>query len=190
MAQEADRLLDVALPGFQNGVAGESLAARCGFGSPPRVRGKPGLDEGRREGAGLIPTCAGKTPRIRLRPPATRAHPHMCGENMGLTLSMRRTRGSSPRVRGKRLADRLRDASLALIPARAGKTRRTPARCRRRWAHPRACGENGMELVRAILAAGSSPRVRGTVDSEGDEAGGGDLIPTCAGKTAVMRSSQ
>ena len=166
-------------------MCGENLGAIkrevAAEGSSPRVRGTVDSEGDEAGGGDLIPTCAGKTPRIRLRPPATRAHPHMCGENMGLTLSMRRTRGSSPRVRGKRLADRLRDASLALIPARAGKTRRTPARCRRRRAHPRACGENGMELVRAILAAGSSPRVRGKHDE--DRVGGGErgLIPARAG---------
>ena len=100
-------------------------------------------------------------------------------------MSMRRTRGSSPRVRGKRLADRLRDASLALIPARAGKT--GWSWCGRSWrpAHPRACGENTTRTASEAENAGSSPRVRGTVDSEGDKAGGGDLIPTCAGNGEV-----
>lgn len=47
------------------------------------------------------------------------------------------------------------------------------------------CGENLGAIKREVAAEGSSPRVRGTVDSEGDEAGGGDLIPTCAGNGEV-----
>ena len=50
-------------------------------GSSPRVRGKLPQRAGHVLNTGLIPACAGKTPREILPPPTVRAHPRVCGEN-------------------------------------------------------------------------------------------------------------
>ena len=50
-------------------------------GSSPRVRGKRGTRPARRPAVGLIPACAGKTPRTRESPLEPGAHPRVCGEN-------------------------------------------------------------------------------------------------------------
>ena len=66
-------------------VCGENVltlnTSRKETGSSPRVRGK--RPAGGREGAdvGLIPACAGKTPRPRHSKIRLWAHPRVCGEN-------------------------------------------------------------------------------------------------------------
>ena len=100
---------------------------------------------------------------------------------MGSTPSS--TAGSSPRVRGKRVA-RLELATVdRLIPACAGKTAGLTRGGSRTRAHPRVCGENPpvSRWLRGTL--GSSPRVRGKrVDGSRTLLRPG-LIPACAGKT-------
>ena len=96
---------------------------------------------------------------------------------------MKRSRGSSPRVRGKLHRRGPVDEGVRLIPARAGKTaKRRPLR-RRRRAHPRACGENRGHPFCASARAGSSPRVRGKHGGLDADLGPHRLIPARAGKT-------
>ena len=100
---------------------------------------------------------------------------------MGSTPSS--TAGSSPRVRGKRVA-RLELATVdRLIPACAGKTGR-PSRCGSGTAaHPRVCGENFRRPRSSSWPPGSSPRVRGKPSSSPASWPVSWLIPACAGKT-------
>ena len=93
-------------------------------GSSPRVRGKHTAGAPLRPDPGLIPACAGKTGRPRTRPWRSGAHPRVCGENPAAATNAEVARGSSPRVRGKRLDVAHALALVRLIPARAGKTRR------------------------------------------------------------------
>ena len=106
--------------GENHWAASHASAAR---GSSPRVRGKSGHDGRRRHRRRLIPARAGKTALAAWCPTGARAHPRVCGENSWAGCSGSRSRGSSPRVRGKR--DRVDEVSdsLGLIPACAGKTR-------------------------------------------------------------------
>ena len=71
---------------------------------------------------GLIPARAGKTDALARRRKMATAHPRACGENRHVIQSAAPTPGSSPRVRGKHHLRPVKDASLRLIPARAGKT--------------------------------------------------------------------
>ena len=155
-------------------------------GSSPRVRGKHHRQSRRREHQRLIPACAGKTSGPRAAKPPPRAHPRVCGENRNDSTQSATTRGSSPRVRGKR-RHRWRDpCHWRLIPACAGKT------ARRRWArsaggaHPRVCGENPPRLRCPTPARGSSPRVRGKRIQPDGLPGPLRLIPACAGKTRTI----
>ena len=71
------------------------------LGSSPRVRGKLPVFLNSGLVRGLIPACAGKTGcRFRSRC-LRRAHPRVCGENIGLLFGIQSGGGSSPRVRGK-----------------------------------------------------------------------------------------
>ena len=92
--------------------------------------------------------------------------------------------GSSPRVRGKLSAARIRLDRAGLIPARAGKTFGVVVSLMAGRAHPRACGENDVTPAADKGEAGSSPRVRG---KHGDAAAHClvvRLIPARAGKTS------
>ena len=153
-------------------------------GSSPRVRGKRHGVQGAVDGDGLIPARAGKT-RPSGRPSwSAPAHPRACGENCPSRWTPTRLAGSSPRVRGKRgggvgVAD-----EVGLIPARAGKTSFPFLSAHRPWAHPRACGENGITLVFALVHRGSSPRVRGKRRVRDVPPRSRGLIPARAGKTS------
>ena len=152
-------------------------------GSSPHVRGKPGLDEGRREGAGLIPARAGKTEMSLMEPKGDTAHPRACGENRIMGIPRTRVAGSSPRVRGKPPDPRRPSGRRGLIPARAGKTSTRPPPRGASWAHPRACGENLTGMMTHWPDSGSSPRVRGKPYAQRLRGLALGLIPACAGKT-------
>ena len=112
------------------------------MGSSPLTRGKPIDVAGLQTGIRLIPAHAGKTLHSGALIEETRAHPRSRGENAGLHVVGELGQGSSPLTRGKRvlLPDQLRERGL--IPAHAGKTRRTAQKRRHKPAHPRSRGEN------------------------------------------------
>ena len=132
-------------------------------GSSPRVRGKLKDLFGNAWNAGLIPARAGKTRGSSSLAYSRRAHPRACGENKVASVSQPHFKGSSPRVRGKRLP-----AGTSSVLSRA---------------HPRACGENNAVAFDWVSLAGSSPRVRGKPASRSHRYGPAGLIPARAGKT-------
>ena len=94
-----------------------------------------------------------------------------------------RATGSSPRVRGTPENRRIHVRRLGIIPACAGNTNaRKRWRCVRRD-HPRVCGEHLTQHVEAVEAAGSSPRVRGTLSRASTATSWSRIIPACAGNT-------
>ena len=153
------------------------------WGSSPRVRGKPPQRALIAFIRGLIPACAGKTVSFQGMNVPRPAHPRVCGENVPPAHVSRFIKGSSPRVRGKLVADDCAGGVVGLIPACAGKTKFAPVFAGVAGAHPRVCGENCECGVEDFRGAGSSPRVRGKLVLcvvYGAEVG---LIPACAGKT-------
>ena len=156
-------------------------------GSSPRVRGKPERASPVRNPGRLIPACAGKTPRQRRLRIGMRAHPRVCGENCRVSPVRPRRVGSSPRVRGKHRHARGRGVRGGLIPACAGKTRRSYCTDSPAEAHPRVCGENFAPVYTGTPRPGSSPRVRGKRRRRRRRPPTGRLIPACAGKTRSGR---
>ena len=69
--------------------------------------------------------------------------------------------GSSPRLRGARLAVREGDTVIGIIPALAGSTGNQIPNILRFRDHPRACGEHHVRVRTQPVAEGSSPRLRG-----------------------------
>ena len=127
-------------------VCGEHLggchAGAVQDGSSPRVRGTPchGLHHACRPG--IIPACAGNTfINLRLRK-GTWDHPRVCGEHYADVLTMEKTQGSSPRVRGTRHPADCHPVRPGIIPACAGNTISTVGRSPRIRDHPRVCGEH------------------------------------------------
>ena len=152
-------------------------------GSSPRGRGKRQVTDLCAPDSRLIPAWAGKTSRATTRPPASRAHPRVGGENVHTDKGVYSAGGSSPRGRGKRGRNRPRTHGHGLIPAWAGKTLQGVCSLHRTPAHPRVGGENGEDRELLVSNGGSSPRGRGKRPHLPTRARRGRLIPAWAGKT-------
>ena len=136
---------------------------------------------------GLIPARAGKTEEQLFEYLDTAAHPRAGGENSRPETPPSTQSGSSPRGRGKPELFQLAAVRPGLIPARAGKTRRSPASRSTPAAHPRAGGENLANTSTRSAPRGSSPRGRGKRRERRHEARRTRLIPARAGKTLGLR---
>ena len=157
-------------------------------GSSPRMRGKLFRAASKVAKPGLIPAYAGKTSPDRPQRISEWAHPRVCGENSGRPGQGDPTKGSSPRMRGKRLGWPLPLRGHGLIPAYAGKTWKHRRKHRGHWAHPRVCGENAPSVPARAVAGGSSPRMRGKRSGNVGPWSEHGLIPAYAGKTSAQRS--
>ena len=98
-------------------------------GSSPRVRGTHNVLVVRIEKDGIIPACAGNTLNRPHEMRHARDHPRVCGEHSPDGLIAARNEGSSPRVRGTRLANCPDSFGKGIIPACAGNTRHSFATC-------------------------------------------------------------
>ncbi len=134
----------------------------------------------------FIPACAGNTavaatdraasngssPRVRgtrrrtpIRGVATTVHPRVCGEHHTGFAGWCLGAGSSPRVRGTRRMTPRHRRHNRFIPACAGNTAKDGCASTSSAVHPRVCGEHAVVSGQNGVAAGSSPRVRGTRQS-------------------------
>ena len=115
---------------------------QCAPGSSPRVRGTlHGVAVGRAE-TGIIPACAGNTvvqPGVLL---SEGDHPRVCGEHLAGMSGVSPAMGSSPRVRGTRVVQRVGQGIHGIIPACAGNTCACATTCPATRDHPRVCGEH------------------------------------------------
>ena len=75
------------------------------------------------------------------------------------------------------------DRQHRFIPACAGNSQALPPQDQALPVHPRVCGEQRPAPAQRYSSAGSSPRVRGTVDDRGRGCGRGRFIPACAGNS-------
>ena len=101
--------------------AGAPPGPEC-WGSSPHARGAQSASHGVAHEQGIIPACAGSTPR-RCRARRRRGdHPRMRGEHLRSDMDKIKTMGSSPHARGA--LRRLERVALApgIIPACAGST--------------------------------------------------------------------
>ena len=96
-------------------------AARA-VGSSPRARGAHVLPQPDAQRGGIIPACAGSTPRSTPGPGRPRDHPRVRGEHAVRPPRWVRWWGSSPRARGAQRAGHVRGDDLGIIPACAGST--------------------------------------------------------------------
>ena len=152
-------------------------------GSSPRLRGTPEKRIRDRQTHGIIPALAGNTPRSVRRTRWRGDHPRACGEHCQPALFCTLWRGSSPRLQGTRVVERLHELAHGIIPALAGNTTVAASRARCGRDHPRACGEHGAGTDAAQITAGSSLRLRGTHRGAhlGESLAG--IIPALAGNT-------
>ena len=157
-------------------------------GSSPLTRGKRAPRRGGNGARGLIPAHAGKT-FSRLRWALwRRAHPRSRGENVRLELTRPALRGSSPLTRGKPTRSPTTLKKRGLIPAHAGKTRRSRPCSVPHWAHPRSRGENRPVGGTRSTRSGSSPLTRGKPARRRRSSPAAGLIPAHAGKTILVHA--
>ena len=107
----------------------------------------------------------------------------MCGEHLPLSLITMATWGSSPHVRGARLAGDLPVDCRGIIPACAGSTYPEDDEAGFQRDHPRMCGEHIRVSSRALSSLGSSPHVRGARPRQQPGIRPNGIIPACAGST-------
>ena len=157
-----------------------------GVGSSPHARGTPTCRALALRSGGIIPACAGNTPRQYPLPRPARDHPRMRGEHQVLRHRSSSSLGSSPHARGTHLYDRLRRFGPGIIPACAGNTdkpNRMPEKFRD---HPRMRGEHVDRILLFSCARGSSPHARGTHPVHIRPRMVPGIIPACAGNTAAV----
>ena len=162
------------------------LARRCVSASEahPRSRGENAIGSFLESAdCGSSPLTRGKLPGQGSPHLPTLAHPRSRGENAIRAETVDGLRGSSPLTRGKLSEAGANDALNRLIPAHAGKTRRSSRSWWARTAHPRSRGENAVLGIISMHENGSSPLTRGKPMDVSTEATVTRLIPAHAGKT-------
>ena len=116
-------------------------------GSSPRMRGTQDGEMCACKRLGIIPADAGNTTRPLKYLNTSRDHPRGCGEHSRRSLTHRRVRGSSPRMRGTlgHIVEIIHQ--FGIIPADAGNTVRVSHPYPPAWDHPRGCGEHLNRLI-------------------------------------------
>ena len=112
-----------------------------------------------------------------------RAHPRSRGADTVWVGGSLHDLGSSPLARGGRPLDRVTNAVLGLIPARAGRTEARLWYSAKRWAHPRSRGADRRRQLSSRSRRGSSPLARGGPIGSGARRPRLGLIPARAGRT-------
>ena len=160
-------------------------AAEVRVGLSPHVRGAHRRQPQLRQRAGIIPACAGSTPRRRTGTGKEWDHPRMCGEHYGDSDFVNELEGSSPHVRGARFIKSATQDAVGIIPACAGSTPQMTHSISITWDHPRMCGEHIVKHVRPCSKRGSSPHVRGARIPSQRQGRLSGIIPACAGSTTL-----
>ena len=174
---------------------GAAAGASADCSAPPHSS-RPGADRLRERGPRdfsmgiqlrlverFIPARAGNTDSPPGQAVPHPVHPRACGEHVGGSASRMPGNGSSPRVRGTRLADGAHERQGRFIPARAGNTALRSAYPGAKPVHPRACGEHTINHPSFRADDGSSPRVRGTLPPAAPRRPLWRFIPARAGNT-------
>ena len=112
----------------------------------------------------------------------------MCGEHAFSQCQPRTQAGSSPHVRGALIQTVMSVIQQGIIPACAGSTYMRLSSRRATRDHPRMCGEHNPLALKRYALTGSSPHVRGALDSAIVAASNVGIIPACAGSTRPRQS--
>ena len=163
----------------------EHIRAHSGHGSSPRLRGTLWRIDRDMRRCRIIPAPAGNTSLPTSMFIWSTDHPRACGEHWLAGEEEVLQAGSSPRLRGTRHLAQPIHAVGRIIPAPAGNTRGNPWASSPRTDHPRACGEHVKRMHTFVLLLGSSPRLRGTPGTVGQDGGRRRIIPAPAGNTEI-----
>ena len=131
----------------------------------------------------FIPARAGNSKQLVSLVVILSVHPRTCGELSSSRRAPSVAIGSSPRVRGTPIMLLNVIHGLRFIPARAGNSLPSYWGSSSEPVHPRACGELLIVSSKGPPSIGSSPRVRGTLDSFLEGTAEHRFIPARAGNS-------
>ena len=89
-------------------------------------------------------------------------------------------------MRGKVVGSEELPGVVGITPACAGKRTRLSGLQGSQGDHPRMCGEKFWALVRAVMALGSPPRMRGKERCGSGYRAPAGITPACAGKSSIQ----
>ena len=151
-------------------------------GLSPRVRGKLQNMPPIQQDSGSIPACAGEARLTSMSARPFPVYPRVCGGSAGNPGFPTRTRGLSPRVRGKRAGMPRPGWATRSIPACAGEAPHPRYPPGRAGVYPRVCGGSELTGATAQRGIGLSPRVRGKRCRFRRQSPNSRSIPACAGE--------
>ena len=157
-------------------------------GSSPRARGTVDVRLVNGDEHRFIPACAGNSSRPPSYSLRRSVHPRVRGEQKGSSGLGMNCSGSSPRARGTGPRGAEADRRHRFIPACAGNSWARRVSMVSAAVHPRVRGEQARHLVECYIAAGSSPRARGTEGRAMKKISLWRFIPACAGNRASLWS--
>ena len=131
----------------------------------------------------FIPTNVGNTSAKPGIMSIRSVHPHACGEHDTWTKRPFESRGSSPRMWGTQTRGNGTVGVERFIPTHVGNTPPDRGTGYRTSVHPHACGEHSFASMKGACAAGSSPRMWGTLHDTHPVHEPRRFIPTHVGNT-------
>jgi len=154
-------------------------------GSSPRMWGTPINPFSACAVIRFIPTHVGNTDRWVARVFEPGVHPHACGEHSLCRCGLTGRAGSSPRMWGTHDGHRGHEVAGRFIPTHVGNTYTIVQIASIHTVHPHACGEHEQSGMTHTEAAGSSPRMWGTLYFQALSELPYRFIPTHMGNTNV-----
>ena len=154
------------------------------------MRGARAIGRPKAQIGGIIPADAGSTKSNDNLNVIKPDHPRGCGEHISVHCRPSLGSGSSPRMRGALSCIRQSPGSSGIIPADAGSTMVTVLPCRSERDHPRGCGEHAEFCHCGTADMGSSPRMRGALQSLRMQVILKGIIPADAGSTELRSPSR
>ena len=171
----------------EHDVIAESL--KCAVGSSPLARGALIDHSANDETDGIIPACAGSTPRGCGGRTPRRDHPRLRGEHRTMSRAIVCSQGSSPLARGAPTSEDGDGGDVGIIPACAGSTTTIHFVRDASRDHPRLRGEHTHPPPLPRRMPGSSPLARGALSRKDSRCDCLGIIPACAGSTGPRHSS-
>ena len=135
---------------------------------------------------GITPAYAGKSCTPGIDSGFPRDHPRICGEKSITALSLRRSQGSPPHMRGKGAAATAATVGIGITPAYAGKSMVSLLTRQLERDHPRICGEKWASRSKRHRLRGSPPHMRGKACHASCHAGLRRITPAYAGKSRLF----
>ena len=121
--------------------------------------------------------------------PVQPVHPHGCGERNISIRIVSITFGSSPRLWGTQPSYGVLFCVLRFIPTAVGNAGSITLIARTTAVHPHGCGERETANRDTLLAAGSSPRLWGTLRCQTVTPNRFRFIPTAVGNASLLKGA-